>query len=265
MSLEGLSKAYAPHIMKVRVDDGKGALAVLSDIHEGLNNREELQHSVQFLLELGPRCKVVIGGDATNTITRNSKGSVIEEWVSGSDQIFALVDDIRPLYESGQLIGIISGNHPKRVYDETFITIEAMIASILGDRKLYKGSIGIVYFNCDKNLYVHHIMHKAKQTEGAYDYFSADVNWFEHRHKPMARPKIIIEHNKYAKVPVAKRCWDLYQPSFQEYPDYAKSMGLRPSPTGFWICEMTNDVHNRNLIPHLSGDFEELIKNGYRF
>ena len=66
--------------MQVRVDADKGALAVLSDVHEGLNNRKQLQEAVDMLIKLGPNCKVVLGGDSTNTTTKNSKGNVLEEW-----------------------------------------------------------------------------------------------------------------------------------------------------------------------------------------
>lgn len=260
-----ITESYQEHVMRTRVRGDKAALVVLSDIHEGLNDRKYLQDTVKFLVSLGERCKVIVGGDSTNTTTRNSKGVPIEEWANGSDQIFALVEDIKPLYENNQLIGILSGNHPQRVYNETFITIEAVIAAILGDKSLYKGSMGIVYFNVNKNLYVHHIIHKHKTTEGAYDYFSADANWYEHRHKPSTRPKIMIEHNKYVKMPVAKQCWDIYQASFQGYPDYAKAGGYRPSVPGYYICEMSGDVHDRKLIPYMDCSYRELIKNGYKF
>lgn len=264
-AVDTITNSYKPHIMRVRVEGERAALAVLSDIHEGLNEREYLRDAVDFLLSLGPRCKVIVGGDATNTITRFSRGTPIEEWATGDEQIFSLVDDIRPLYDSGQLVGILSGNHPQRVYNDTFISIESMIASILGNRNLYKGSMGICYFNVGENLYIHHIIHKHKTTEGAYDYFAADANWYEHKHKPLVRPKIMIEHNKYAKVPVAKQCWDIYQPSFQSLPDYAKSAGYRPSIPGYFICEMSGDKHNKYLVPHLNITYEQMIKNGYKF
>jgi hypothetical protein len=266
MNLEkGIAQTYMQHVMTTRIEGDRGILAVLSDIHEGANNRKYLQESVKFLLSLRDRCKVVIGGDSTNSITKNSKGSTIEEWASGSDQILSLVEDIKPLYESGQILGIISGNHTQRSYNETFITVEMMLASILGDRNLYKGSMGIVYFNSGKNMYVHHIIHKHSAVEGRYDYFSADVNWFEHKHKPMARPKIIVEHNKYAKCPVVKQCWDLFQSSFQDYPDYAKKMGLKPSLPSFWMCEMGSDTHNRYVYPYLDSTYKNMIANGYKF
>jgi hypothetical protein len=263
--LDLLTKSFEDNIIKCRVSGDRGALAVLSDVHQGLNDRKYLQDTVKFLLSLGDRCKVILGGDSTNTTTKNSKGNVLEEWCSGSEQIYTLVDDMRPLYESGQLIGIIEGNHPKRAYNEAYITIEEMIASLLGDKSLYKGSMGVVYFNVNDNLYVHQILHKHRSVEGAYDYFSADVNWYEHKHKPMTRPRVRIEHNKFVKKPVAKQVWDIYQSSFQVFPDYAKSSGYKPSVSGYYICEMTGDRHNRMATPYFDSDYINLIKSGYIF
>jgi len=258
-----MKDTYTRHIMKCRVDADIGRLAVLSDIHEGLNDRQYLQDSVQFLLKLGNTCKVVIGGDCTNTTTKNSKGNVLEEWGSGDEQILALVDDIRPLYESGQLLGIIQGNHTQRAFNDAYITIEMMIATLLGDRNLYKGSMGIVYFNVNKNLYVHQIIHKHSVTMGAYDFFNADVSWYEHKHKPMARNKLIIEHNKYEKHPMPKECWDLFQSSFQTYPDYAKSASYRPSIPSYFICEMSGIKNDHSVVPYLDHDLARMIDRGY--
>lgn len=262
--LRSLEEALTPHIIKCRVNADKAALAVLSDVHQGLNDRVYLQNAVKFLLSCGENCKVVLGGDSTNTTTRNSKGNVLEEWCSGDKQIETLVEDIRPLYESGQLIGITSGNHPQRAYNETFITIEMMMAALLGNRELYKGNIGLVYFNVNKNLYVHHIVHKHRKTEGYYDYFNADVVWLEHLHTPKAVPKIIIEHNKYAKKPIVKECWNLWQGSFQVYPEYSKAAGYKPTLPGFWITEMTGDEKNRMVTPYLDHAYSEMIKGGYK-
>ena len=194
---------------------------------------------MEFLVSLGPNVKVWLGGDSTNTVTRGSKGVPVEEWASGDHQVYALCEDIAPLVNSGQLIGISSGNHPNRVYNESFITLEMMIACLLGNKELYKGDQGIVYFNVNKNLYTHYIMHKAMRKEFAYDYFNADVTWMEHYHKPSAKSKVIVEHNKYNKKPIVKECWDIYNGSFQTYPKYAKQAGFRPCLPGFFITEMS--------------------------
>ena len=219
---------------------------------------------MDFLLDLGPRCKVVLGGDATNTTTRTSKGNVLEEWASGEEQILTLADDIRPLKDSGQLVAITSGNHPNRMYNDVFVNPEMMIASILGDRTLYIGEMGIIYFNVNNNLYVHYILHRHRKTEGYYDYFNADVTWLEHFHAPKAVPSVIIEHNKYQKKPIAKQVWSLWQGSFQEYPNYSKASGNRPLLTGYWLCEMTGNDKKKEVTPYLDHTYRGMIEGGYR-
>lgn len=259
-----MEKSLSPHVRSVRVDSDKAALAVLSDVHQGLNDREYLKETIDFLVGLGDKCKVIIGGDSTNTTTRGSKGCVLEEWASGEEQILSLADDIRPLVETGQLIGIVSGNHPQRMYNEVFVNPEMMIASVLGDRKLYMGEIGIIYFNVNNNLYVHHVLHKHRKTEGYYDHFNADVTWLEHFHAPKAVPHLVVEHNKYRKKPIFKEVWSLWQGSFQTYPSYSKAAGHRPLLPGFFICEMTGDDKKKEVVPYLDHVYRSMIDGGYR-
>lgn len=261
-SLKELSNSYLPHVIECRVDSDYAALAVLSDVHEGLNNRDYFKRQIENLLKAGNNCKVILGGDSTNTTTAHSKGNVLEEYVSGDEQVYSLVEDIKPLYDSGQLIGVLGGNHDQRAYNDAYISLGGMISSLLGDRSLYKGSIGIVYFNVNKNCYVHHIVHKHKKTKNYYDYFNADVTWFEHFHEPSATPKIIIEHNKYTKRPTAKEIWELRQPSFQVYPEYVKAGGIRPNRMGFWVAEMTGNDKDKRVTPFMNDVYFDLIKRG---
>lgn len=195
MKIKSLEDSYKPHIVTCRLNTDYAQLAVLSDVHEGLNNRAYLKQTVNNLLNLGSNCKVILGGDSTNTTTKHSKGSVLEESLVGDEQVYALVEDIQPLYDSGQLIGVIGGNHGARAYNDAYISVEQMICALLGDRSLYKGEY----------CYVHHILHKNRRTKNYYDYFNADVTWFEHFHEPSATPKIAIEHNKYSKNLSLKR------------------------------------------------------------
>lgn len=262
--LDSLTQEFKDNIITCRVEGDKGALVVLSDIHQGLNNRAYLQRTVDMLLKLGSNCKVIIGGDSTNTTTKHSKGDVLEEWAVGDKQVYALIDDIKPLYESKQLLGIISGNHNQRAYNDAYITIESMIACLLGDRSLYKGVTGVVYFNVNKNCYVHNILHKHRRTKHFYDYFNADVTWYEHFHELQATPKIIIDHNRYAKKVIPKVCWELKQGSFQTYPNYCKTSGIRPTLGGYWVCEMTGDVKNKMVIPYVDHVMYEMIERGYK-
>lgn len=258
-----ISETLKQHVIKTRVEADYGYLAVLSDIHEGLNCREYFKQEVEFLNNLPDNVKVIIGGDATNTVTANSKGNVIEETLSGDKQIYALVEDIKPLYESGKLIGILSGNHPDRVYNDTYICIEGIVATLLGDPTLYKGSQGIVYFNVNKNCYVHYILHRHMARQDAYDFLNADCLWKEHRHAPQATPKIVVQHNLFAKCPVARTVWEVKQPSFQAYPDYIRKSGGRPLPMGYYICQMSGDSKDRFLNPMWNEQFKQAINAGF--
>ncbi len=64
---------------------------------------------------------------------------------SGDEQ-GALVDDLKPLYERStywcHCLVIMVHVHIMKL----FINVEMMIASLLGDRSLYKGEFGVVYF-----------------------------------------------------------------------------------------------------------------------
>ena len=104
-------------------------------------------------------------------------------------------------------------------------------------------------------------MHKGNRKEHGYDYFNADVTWMEHFHKPSAKPKIVVEHNKYAKKPMVKECWDIYNGSFQLNPNYAKQAGFRPYLPGFFITEMGGE--HRSITPFLDHQLSDLITRGY--
>ena len=262
MTVKALEDSFKPHIITCRIDADYGQLAVLSDVHEGLNNRQYLKRTVDNLLKLGPNCKVILGGDSTNTTTKHSKGNVLEETLVGDEQVYALVEDIRPLKESGQLLGIIGGNHGARAYNDAYISVEQMTAALLGDRSLFKGEFGLVYFNVRKNCFVHHILHKNRKAKNYYDYFNADVTWFEHFHEPSATPKVAIEHNKYNKKPIVKEVWELRQSSFQTYPEYIKASGIRPNLSGFWIAEMNGDDHNKKVTPFMGDTYFALRERG---
>lgn len=258
-----LEKELMGHIIRHRIEADKAYLVVLSDVHTGLNDRNSLQKTVEFILTV-PNVYVILGGDSTNTITRNSKGNVLEEKLSGDKQLYAIVEDMKPLYEAGRLIGICSGNHPKRVQDETFINTEMIIATLLGDPKLYMGSMCLFYINVNKNCYVGGVIHKGSKQENYFEYLHADLVFREHFHLNKVIPKIVIDHNRTNKKPIVKTVYDIFAGSYQIYPDYGKSSGYRPLIPGTHFVELSGLKEKWGMKVFTDNDFYDIVKNGYK-
>ena len=115
-----LSDKLNTHTFSFRTNQDKMFLVVLSDVHMGACNREYLREIISFILSI-KNCYVILGGDATNSTTATSKGNVLEEQLSGDEQIYAIVEDLKPLVENNRLIAIgETGNHGNRIYDNSF-------------------------------------------------------------------------------------------------------------------------------------------------
>ena len=121
-----ISDKLNQHVFSKRINSDNAFLVVLSDIHQGANDRNYLQSIVSFILSI-PNCYVIIGGDSTDTITRTSKGVPKDEWCTGDEQFYTLVDDLKPLVENDRIIAIgESGNHGDRLYDSSYISKSPM-------------------------------------------------------------------------------------------------------------------------------------------
>ena len=239
-----VENALLPHVVTHRIDADWAHFSVWSDIHQGLNCRWLLQKAIQTVLNI-KNYYIWIGGDSTNSNTKNSKGIITEEWASGDKQIITLAEDLKPLYDAGRILGISRGNHTDRVYNDTYIVPEIMLACLLGNKELYKGHIGLLYFNVKKNLYIHYITHKNFKQKDYYDFVAADYIWREHFHAMEARPKLILEHNRIVKKPIVKRVWDIQNGSFQVLPEYAKANGYKFLLPGYYVANMNGDDQNR--------------------
>lgn len=265
---EILANDLTNHVVTKRFESDTAYLTVLSDIHQGLNDRKQLQQLVEFLSSID-NMAVIIGGDSTNNNCRMSKGSVLEEWCSGLDQTKTLAKDLSPLMGQGKIIAITSGNHPKRVYNETFIKPEMMLACFLGDEDLYKGPMCFAYINVYKNSYVHHIQHTGSVRKHFYDFYGADFSWQEHRHVPTFVEKVIVEHNMYNKKPIVKKCFDIMNGSLQLMPEYAMEAGYRPYLPGYFIAEMGGNEQVGGMPTRVAKvwrdqDLQDAIKCGYK-
>lgn len=257
-----LTKEFHKSVATVRVDSPNAYFVNLADLHYGLNHRGLVRQWLDFLFGI-PNLYIGLGGDAGNGVTRASKGNPLEEWASGSKQIYALAEDLKPWVSSDRLKYIIKGNHwAGRLEDDTFHTPEELLAWILGKPELYKGSQAIVYFNVNKNCYVHFAQHKSPKKKDHFAWVNADVTWREHHHQKGYDEYFVMEHNKYAKHPIIKPVYEVNSGHWQILPKYTADAGLRPSPGGCLITEMSGE--KRNIHVWTNDQLYHMVKRGYK-
>lgn len=148
-----LSDRLLENTFSFRTNDNKAFIVTLSDLHIGAGDIGYIQDIINFILSV-PNMYVILGGDSVNNTTRYSKGTVLEEYVSGQEQIQQLVKLLRPLVDDNRIIAICGGgNHEKRSYSDCFISLPQIIATLLGIPNLYTAEIAIGYLDIKNVCY----------------------------------------------------------------------------------------------------------------
>lgn len=256
------SERINSHLFTYRVKSDKAFLVVLSDIHEGMNHREYFKSIIDFILSI-PNCYVIIGGDSINAVTRSSKGVPTEEWASGDKQIYSLVEDLKPLVETDRIIAIgEDGNHNDRLYNDAYISVNKMIAVLLGIPEKYTGNMCIGMINVNKCCYTLSIVHKNKKTNNYYEYQRVDILVKEHWHDLKYEAKTAFEFNKYAKTVSIVPTYEIYNGSFLNIPSYGMKGGYRPQFIGTYFIELSGK--DRNITVWEDSKLYQAIKGGYK-
>ena len=258
-----LSDNINNHLFHLKKDVDRAFLVVLSDIHEGMNHREYFKEVIDFILSI-QNCYVIIGGDAINATTKGSKGNTTEEWASGDKQIYSLVEDLKPLVDADRIIAIAEdGNHADRIYNETFISPNKMLAVLLGIPDKYTGNACLGMLDIGNVTYCISVVHKNRKTNNYYEYLRADVLVREHWHDLKYESKVVYDWNKYNKSVSCKTTYDIYNGSFLNIPEYAKKQNYRPQTLGCYFIML--DGKKRKIIPFVDSDLKYLIDNGVNY
>ena len=246
------------HIVKFRVDSEVAYFVNLGDIHWGLCNRELFEKTFKFLMSI-PNLYVGIGGDAGNGATKLGKSDVTEEWSVGDKQVYDLAEILKPYAD--RLLYIIEGNHwAGRRKHEFYFTAEKMLATLIGKPEIYKEEFCFLYFNVGKNCFVHFVQHMSPKKDGVWDWINADVTWREHHHQRYSKERVVIEHNKFEKIPVPKICYEVWGGTFQVYPSYAKEHGYRVGVPGCYVCEMRKSNKKKDLFLWTDDEFVRIME-----
>lgn len=256
------SEKLNSHLFTHRINADKAFIVVLSDIHEGINHRAYFKSIIDFILTI-PNCYVIIGGDSINASIRGSKGNTTEEWSSGDKQIYDLVDDLKPLVDDNRIIAIgEDGNHNDRIYNDAYISVNKMIAILLGIREKYTGNMCIGMINVNKCCYTLSIIHKNRKTNNYYEYQRVDLLIKEHWHDLKYECKAVFDFNKTAKTISLVPTYEIYNGSFLNLPDYGMKAGYRPQFMGTYFIELSGK--DRNISIWEDNKLYMAIKGGYK-
>lgn len=77
----------------------------------------------------------LIGGDICNTALKNSKSDVYEDTLTPREQLKLAIEIFEPIKE--KILGIVDGNHERRIAKETSITLLEQLAVQLGCADVY--------------------------------------------------------------------------------------------------------------------------------
>ncbi len=257
-----LSNNLKENVFVSRFNNNQVFIVTLSDLHIGAGDRQYIKDIINFILSV-PNMYVILGGDMINNTTKTSKGCVLEEYATGQEQIKLLVEYMKPLVEQNRILAIYGGgNHEKRSYNDCFISIPEIVATMLGIPDKYIPDIIIGYISVKNNCYVYGVLHKHRKTNNYYQHLNCDVLILEHTHELSVREKLVLFHDKYNKTPSFRLSFEIDNGSALAIPSYGKVAGYRALPIGCYITELSGKKHGITIWKDV--DLYKAIQGGYK-
>jgi len=119
---------------------------VLSDLHYG-NPTCSIKHFIRAVdfIARKDNCVCWLAGDLLEAVTKQSKGDIYTQTLTPQQQRDEVLDLLYPIKD--KILGMITGNHEARIYNETGVDLSADMANALGvpyrpEGMLYKLSYG---------------------------------------------------------------------------------------------------------------------------
>ena len=119
---------------------------VLSDLHYGnpYCSVKHFQRTVDFIQKTD-NCRCFLNGDLLEAVTKQSKGDIYQQKLTPQQQRDDVLDLLLPIKD--KVLGVTTGNHEQRIYNETGVDLTADIAMALKvpyrpEGMLYKLSFG---------------------------------------------------------------------------------------------------------------------------
>ncbi len=122
------------------------SIIIMSDLHYGnpTCSVKHFQRAVDFIKNI-ESCYCFLNGDLLEAVTKASKGDVYAQKITPQGQRDDVIDMLMPI--KGKILGVTTGNHEQRIYNETGVDLTADIARAMNapyrpEGMLYKLSFG---------------------------------------------------------------------------------------------------------------------------
>lgn len=215
----------------------------LTDLHEGSNFfRPKVLDSIIELISSKPNHFAVLGGDLTETLTKISVGDPMDQYLTNSEQLLAIVKRLRPI--AHKIIAYRGGNHcVDRLVKAGSFNQGPVIGSMLGVPFFdVRVTIDIFYGTTRKTITLEHrygnafsagAVEAAIDKVQAYNTFFVNCIFVGHNHRAHVLPKESLEL-LVGEGFVARRWWIANGGStMQRTGSYAEKANYGPTPQDF--------------------------------
>jgi len=240
-------RVLSPKLREVKI-------LVLSDLHYGnpYCSLKHFQRTLDFVSTNGD-CFVFLNGDLLEAVTKASKGDLYSQELTPQQQRDDVIELLAPIKR--RVLGMTTGNHERRIYNETGVDLSADIAKALGvpyrsEGLMFKLSFGSGNESHEDKPYVFwsYITHgyggartkssKGVKVERLSTWLHADWYAMSHDHVVNVAPDIYLMPDNRGTVGsdgfmsgriTAKREMLVKTNSFLKWGGYAESGGFPPS------------------------------------
>lgn len=245
-----------PRVRREQLETQEGVARVvpLGDIHLGAYGSyvDAFEDYVHYVLS-APATYALGMGDMAEQATRDSVGDgPYGEILRPREQLRVLREILKPLADSGKLLGLHSGNHERRVQKQADLNMMEELADMLGVP--YLGDTCYHFWQVGSEVYTVYTTHGsgASRTAGARlnkllslgQVSDAELSLMGHLHTILhtCQPEIKFDREK-GTVSLRPRWYAITGSLLGYYRTYAETAGLRPSLPGLIQVTLFADHH----------------------
>ncbi len=251
-------------VIKVNLDKNIKQLKIipLSDVHLGdkLTNYKLLKECIERIKN-EPNTYTIINGDFCNTALKNSKSDVYSDELTPMEQLRQMIDLLEPIKD--KILAITTGNHERRIQNDTSIDITYLVAKQLGILDRYSNGWWYLFLRFGEKGQGRKIpmcyqitgYHgsgggrktggKANRLEEMSQVVIADLYIMSHTHKPLSTKSNIFIPDYGNNTLNKKQMHFLMTNSFLDYGGYGEVLGF--TPTDNTPTEAILDGTKRNI------------------